>query len=235
MGPVRHSHSKRHIGDSKGSTDVLPGVQKIKSSIRQTKRLLAKASGRPSGSIYRQLDAGFSIGKISGGYPETSRKERLLSTRYHKIKFFERQKVVRRINQTKKKIQEEQASSSTSTLEKDLFEYRVQLNYILVSLPENEEIHLPLSPELRQNSNDDSPSSTEPADTDHQREQVKTWIREQMNSGALAGEPEEVQQSEQKSPQSNERQWDTQTKKKKKKEKAAEVVEEQEEEDDFFE
>ncbi|KAF5387230.1 hypothetical protein D9757_006811 [Collybiopsis confluens] len=211
MGPVRHSHSKRHIGDSKESTDVLPGVQKIKSSIRQTKRLLAKASGRPSGSIYRQLYAGFSIGKISGGYPETSRKERLLSTRYHKIKFFERQKVVRRINQTKKKIQEEQASSSTSTLEKDLFEYRVQLNYIL-HYPKTKKYISLFPPELRQNSNDDSPSSTEPADTDHQREQVKTWIREQMNSGALAGEPEE-----------------------KKKEKAAEVVEEQEEEDDFFE
>lgn len=107
---------------------------------------------------------------------QISKKERANAVRYHKVKFFgafssfflgirmfirtiERQKVVRKLTQTKKRLETAEASSK-SELEHALTELRVDLNYILVSsypsshprtdnqiraaLPQNEEIHFPL-------------------------------------------------------------------------------------------
>lgn len=77
---------------------------------------------------------------------ELARKERTLAIRYHKVKFFgkgrfwhdicvaycstERQKVVRKINQTKKRLVS--TGSEQGDLENTLFDLRVDLNYILV-------------------------------------------------------------------------------------------------------
>ena len=82
---------------------------------------------------------------------QSARKERAMSVRYHKVKFFgkshylrigsclysddsERQKVVRKIGQTKKKLASTEKSSSLKKkkMENVLFELRVDLNYILV-------------------------------------------------------------------------------------------------------
>ena len=83
---------------------------------------------------------------------EVAQKERDLAVRYHKIKFFggsavfaalyirssvslhlfaERQKVTRKLNQTKK-AKELAKESEKKKLEEELLRYRVDLNYILV-------------------------------------------------------------------------------------------------------
>jgi hypothetical protein len=81
---------------------------------------------------------------------EKANKERTLATRYHKIKFFgvcprqwtscfiydrvlDRQKLLRKIKQTKSRLEEDGVSSKCgSALEAELFELRVDLNYVLV-------------------------------------------------------------------------------------------------------
>jgi hypothetical protein len=84
-------------------------------------------------------------------HAELARKERTLAVRYHKIKFFgkcsfrhnicvsygcaERQKVVRKVNQAKKRLAS--ADGDTGTLEATLFDLRIDLNYILVSRVNN--------------------------------------------------------------------------------------------------
>lgn len=86
---------------------------------------------------------------------ESSRKERTMSVRYHKVKFFgelnifslglaivslprgpqERQKVVRKISQTTKKLSSDDLTpKSKKKMEAALLELRVDLNYIMVSL-----------------------------------------------------------------------------------------------------
>ena len=81
---------------------------------------------------------------------ETKRKEQSLATRDHKIKFFgkfyqrfklncllityfpERQKVVRKIVQVKKEVEDTLIQSKLGELRTTLLELRVDLNYILV-------------------------------------------------------------------------------------------------------
>jgi hypothetical protein len=80
---------------------------------------------------------------------EKANKERTLATRYHKIKFFgvcprqwtscfiydrvlDRQKLLRKIKQTKSRLEEDGVSQVRKTLEAELFELRVDLNYVLV-------------------------------------------------------------------------------------------------------
>ena len=75
-----------------------------------------------------------------------ARKERHLALKYHKVKFFgeerslvfilfclssaERQKVIRKINQVKRRLASDEGNSDE--LESTLYELRVDLNYILV-------------------------------------------------------------------------------------------------------
>jgi hypothetical protein len=81
---------------------------------------------------------------------ERANKERALATRYHKVKFFgasscimktlaiykqstDRQKLLRKIKQTKKRLEDEEISSKVrKVLKTELFELRVDLNYVLV-------------------------------------------------------------------------------------------------------
>ena len=83
---------------------------------------------------------------------EKANKERTLATRYHKVKFFgacpgpwtswhiydpvlDRQKLLRKIKQTKSRLEGDSASSKVRrALEAELFELRVDLNYVLVRL-----------------------------------------------------------------------------------------------------
>ena len=83
---------------------------------------------------------------------EKANKERTLATRYHKVKFFgacsgprtswhiydqalDRQKLLRKIKQTKSRLKEDGVSSKVRrSLEAELFELRVDLNYVLVRL-----------------------------------------------------------------------------------------------------
>lgn len=87
---------------SSGPSSGLPGASKIKSSIRQTKRLLAKPNLAPGTKIeaerrLKSLEADLEV--ASHKHVEKSR-----ATRYHRIKFVERQKLVRRIARCKRNL-----------------------------------------------------------------------------------------------------------------------------------
>lgn len=139
--------------------ETVPGVQKLKASLRQTRRLLAKVS---LDSLYASklilsqdnLAANVRVGterrlkslQADLEHAETANKERAVAIRYHKVKFFgefctppsqlstykqplERQKVLRKIQQTKRELEK---SPAKPDLESRLLELRVDLNYILV-------------------------------------------------------------------------------------------------------
>ncbi|KAJ7750118.1 hypothetical protein DFH07DRAFT_828242 [Mycena maculata] len=192
MGPVRNNktraepessapvagpskpHPKR-VNPARESTSV-PGVQKLKSSLRQTRRLLAKDTLAADVRVeterrLKALEADLEVAELG-------KKERALAVKYHKIKFFERQKVVRKLNQTKKKI----AAQDSEELQSALQELRVDLNYIL-HYPKTKKYVSLFPPELRKG------EAQEPS-ADAGRDEVRTWIRAQMDSGELSAEPE---------------------------------------------
>ncbi|KAF8339342.1 hypothetical protein F5887DRAFT_981068 [Amanita rubescens] len=163
----RQFHKKKQEKDS----NALPGVQKIKASLRQTRRLLAK--DKLAADVRVATERRLKALEADLQHAELARKERTLAVRYHKIKFFERQKVVRKINQAKKRL-----ASADATL----FDLRIDLNYIL-HYPKMEK-YISLFPsevrlgEARQ-------VDAEAAKTDVRRQEIRSWIREKMNSGDL--------------------------------------------------
>ncbi|KIK60867.1 hypothetical protein GYMLUDRAFT_73683 [Collybiopsis luxurians FD-317 M1] len=243
MGPIRSS-KRRSLPEP---SETLPGIQKIKASIRQTKRLLAKE--KLTADVRVTAERKLKSLEADLAKAETNRKEKTLSIRYHKVKFFERQKVTRKINQTKRKIsqlqeEDEGSSSAITVLEKELYEHRVELNYIL-HYPKTKKYISLFPPEVRHKSDtSDNTNAPETKETDQQRQEIKQWIREQMSAGSLPAEPEDVEQSpEQKPTPMNSKsgtEWPGNAKKKTKtkeseKDKKREKEAEEEEEDDFFE
>ncbi|KAJ3852004.1 hypothetical protein EV368DRAFT_74292 [Lentinula lateritia] len=214
--------NKRPSSDTEPS--VLPGVQKIKSAIRQTKRLLARE--KLAADVRVTSERKLKSLEADLAKAELSRKERALSTRYHKIKFFERQKIVRKINQTKRKLSEADPSSQ-GVLQTELHEHRVDLNYIN-HYPKTKKYISLFPSDVR---NDLIPMSESPSvETDQARNELKKWIRDQMAAGILPTAPEDTQRSQRNTKQTN---WDV-TFQGKSKEK--EVVGEMDNrKDDFFE
>ncbi|KAE9386259.1 hypothetical protein BT96DRAFT_968368 [Gymnopus androsaceus JB14] len=245
MGPVRtekptarKSSSSNSISDPSkrrfkrpntdaDSSSVSTGVQKIKAAIRQTKRLLAKE--KLAADVRVTTERKLKSLEADLTKAESNRKERTLSTRYHKVKFFERQKVVRKINQTKKKLSEATASSSRQTLETELYEHRVELNYIN-HYPKTKKYISLFPPEVRNKSSSEVTADPSSAESNEEREGIKKWVREQMEAGTLPDEPEDAQRSQ------NEWKQTEYTKgKKATNEQSADAEGEPEEKDDFFE
>ncbi|KAI0714061.1 hypothetical protein C8T65DRAFT_645375, partial [Cerioporus squamosus] len=131
---------------------------------------------------------------------EQARLERTMATRYHKIKFFERQKVTRRIAQVKKQLAAAPEKKERRKLEVRLEGLRVDLNYIL-HYPKTKKYISLFPPEVRQGGKDKDAEQVareekEKSETDRQREEVRKWVREQMEAGALSEEPEVEQKAE---------------------------------------
>lgn len=64
---------------------------------------------------------------------ETQQRERKLMGRYHKVKFFERRKLERRIGKAKRVLKEEGSDKEEKKVaQKELWRDRVLLNYVLV-------------------------------------------------------------------------------------------------------
>ncbi|EPQ31689.1 uncharacterized protein PFL1_01022 [Pseudozyma flocculosa PF-1] len=101
------------------SLEGIPGAGKLKSSIRQTKRLLAKENLAPG----TKIEAERRLAALTADLEklQSSREEKNVSARYHKVKFFERQKLVRKIKQTKKAIEqlEKKASKASDASDSD--------------------------------------------------------------------------------------------------------------------
>lgn len=66
--------------------ESLPGVQKIKSSLRQTRRLLSKEN--LAADVRVETERRLKALEADLARAETARKERTYAIKYHKVKFF---------------------------------------------------------------------------------------------------------------------------------------------------
>ncbi|KAJ7099344.1 hypothetical protein B0H15DRAFT_543577 [Mycena belliarum] len=172
-GPSKIKPAHRKPTHDSGAT---PGLQKLKSSLRQTRRLLAK--DKLAADVRVETERRLKALEADLEVAELGKKERALAVRYHKVKFFERQKVVRKLNQTKKKI----SAGDTPELQSKLHALRVDLNYIL-HYPKTKKYISLFPPELRKG------ETQEPAN-DAGRDEVRAWVTTQMASGEVSAEPE---------------------------------------------
>ncbi|KAG1767482.1 hypothetical protein EV702DRAFT_1146805 [Suillus placidus] len=177
-GPKR-AKQKRH--KLQNTEESLPGVQKIKSSLRQTRRLLAKEN--LAADVRVETERRLKALEADLARAETARKERTYAMKYHKVKFFERQKLVRRIKQVKRDLTSAQGKEKTK-LEGELESLRVDLNYIL-HYPKTRKYISLFPPERRQI---DTVSTT--SDDNDQRITVRALIQDQMQRGEISKQPE---------------------------------------------
>jgi len=174
--------------DNGAEPNGLPGVQKLKSQLRQTRRLLAKDNLAADVRVeterrLKSLEADLEMA-------ERTRKERAFAVRYHKIKFFERQKVVRKISQTKKKLSAKDLNSRLRReLETALLNLRVDLNYIL-HYPKLQKYISLFPPEVRHGETPQPELEEEKAKTDTRRAELRASIRKKMEEMQLSREPE---------------------------------------------
>ncbi|CAE6421112.1 unnamed protein product [Rhizoctonia solani] len=102
-----------------------------------------------------------------------------MAVRYHKIKFFDKRKVARKIGQLKRALEApELDKKERKKLQKELLSHRVDLNYIL-NYPKLDK-YIALYPS--------SESSDE--QTDKLREERRLLVRQAMESGEMDAEPE---------------------------------------------
>ncbi|KAI0686284.1 hypothetical protein BC835DRAFT_1288400 [Cytidiella melzeri] len=192
---------------------AVPGVQKIKAALRQTRRLLAKDKLAADVRVaterkQRALEADLATA-------ERARKERTIAQRYHKVKFFERQKVTRKLKQVQRMLEVSTDKKEKKKLGKALLELRIDLNYIL-HYPKLKKYISLFPPEVRQPHDDHAASdpkgkskeeekdASDKAATDHQREEIRQQIREQMKNGELSLEPEKEEHHHSRTPKQGE-------------------------------
>ncbi|KAJ1306035.1 hypothetical protein OPQ81_010748 [Rhizoctonia solani] len=187
MPPIRHKDSKsknlKHHSDTKDRKYKKrpkpdePGIQKIKSALRQTHRLLRKENLAADVRIaserrLKSLEADLAKAEIR-------KKERTMAVRYHKIKFFDKRKVTRKINQTKRALEAPGLDKKErKKLQKELLSHRVDLNYIL-NYPKLDK-YIALYPSSE--SSDDQ--------TVKLREERRLFVRQAMERGEMDAEPE---------------------------------------------
>ncbi|KAG8733245.1 18S rRNA maturation protein [Ceratobasidium sp. 423] len=187
MPPLRHRDNKSRKG--KGYSDTKdrkykkksnpdePGIQKIKSAIRQTRRLLAKDD--LAADVRIESERRLKSLETDLAKAEIRKKERTMAVRYHKIKFFDKRKVTRKIGQVKRALEApELDKKERKKLQKELLSHRVDLNYIL-NYPKLEK-YVALYPSSE--SSDDQ--------TDKLREERRHLVRQAMERGEMDAEPE---------------------------------------------
>ncbi|PIL33703.1 hypothetical protein GSI_04328 [Ganoderma sinense ZZ0214-1] len=199
-----HPSSASSSNANNSNPNSVPGVQNIKAALRQTRRLLAK--DRLAADVRVATERRLKALEGDLARAEAARVERTLATRYHKVKFFERQKILRKLAQAKRQLAEGQGEDGEALgkkerrkLEKMVAGLRVDLNYVL-HYPKTKKYISLFPPEARkgrvgEGEGDDDEEMDEneekgKAETDRQREEVRTWVREQMEAGALSAEPE---------------------------------------------
>lgn len=234
-------------------------MNQLKAALRQTKRFLARENVEPG----KRQEAERRLIAIEQDIQakQTQSVERNNAKRYHKIRFFERQKLVRRIKKLKKSLAED-GEEEKETREKELQEARVLLNYVL---------HYPMShkyvalfPSTATSSTDfdlatlftvaiahpqASGGEPEPADASRKKAvEVRKQIEQEMEAGTISTEPEvelEKRGHEQDGPSSTSskrKRLDLETTKPQKKKQRddededveADGDEEEEDRDDFF-
>ncbi|KAF9529756.1 hypothetical protein CPB83DRAFT_852126 [Crepidotus variabilis] len=187
-----HTNGKhRRQNNVQKASDVTPGIQKIKAALRQTKRLLAK--DKLAANVRVETERRLKALEADLHSAELSKKERTFAVRYHKIKFFERQKVTRKIRQTQRRLEASEQKSERKRLKAELAELRTDLNYIL-HFPKFKKYISLFPPEIRKGEEDTVPiSPAETQNTETEREEIRSWIRTQMELKELPGDPETTQ------------------------------------------
>ncbi|KAG9119907.1 18S rRNA maturation protein [Ceratobasidium sp. 392] len=190
MPPTRSKHSRpkdKNNADgnrqkyAKKSNRDEPGVQKLKASLRQTRRLLAKEN--IGADVRIQTERRLKSLEADLAKAEIRRKERSMAVRYHKIKFFDKQKVTRKINQTKRALEaSELDKKERKKLQKALLAHRVDLNYI-INYPKLVK-YVSLYPSST------STGDSNAAETDQLREERRAVVRQAMERGEMDTEPE---------------------------------------------
>ncbi|OXG26364.1 rRNA-processing protein EFG1 [Cryptococcus neoformans Bt120] len=137
----------------------IPGLSKLKSSIRQTKRLLAKENLEPGLRVSTQRRLTSLEADLAAA--ERREVEKKNGAKYHKVKFFERQKLVRLIKRFKRKLSDSETSSrKRSKHEEELLDARIMLNYVLHYPNTQKYISLfPSNPDQTEDGDDDDDSS----------------------------------------------------------------------------
>ncbi|WWC88642.1 uncharacterized protein L201_003555 [Kwoniella dendrophila CBS 6074] len=136
------------------SSDALPGLSKLKGQIRQTKRLLAKDTLEPGLRVQTQRRLTSLENDLATALKRDVEKKN--GAKYHMVKFFERQKLLRIIKRIQKKLKDEDKSEKKKAkLEEELNDARIMMNYVL-NFP-NTEKYISLFPP----SSSSSSSSTE--------------------------------------------------------------------------
>src|SRR6267154_4955500 len=82
----KRNKQKRSHPYPDNAQDSLPGVQKIKSSLRQTRRLLAKE--HLAADVRVETERRLKALEADLARAETAKKERTYAVKYHKVKFF---------------------------------------------------------------------------------------------------------------------------------------------------
>ncbi|CEH13248.1 Uncharacterized conserved protein [Ceraceosorus bombacis] len=122
-----HAKSKGGADDA-DEDDTKPGLSKMKAALRQTKRLLARDDLPPDARQQAQRRLQALTHDVQTRERENVERENARNS--HRARFFERQKLVRRIKQLKTTLSQGEAKDASVT-EAQLFEARVRLNYVL--------------------------------------------------------------------------------------------------------
>ncbi|KAI6007770.1 hypothetical protein F5J12DRAFT_905595 [Pisolithus orientalis] len=184
MAPSRAKQASKDTSDLGGKSkkkrrtepeDALPGVQKIKSSLRQAKRLLSKES--LAANVRVETERRVRALEADLVNAQNARKLRAMASRYHKVKFFERQKVTRKIKQVKRNLATTEGEEK-ARLELDTH-YPPIKKYISLFPPEVRKPNASLT--------------TVTFEDDDERSRIRKLIRSQMERGELSLEPENEQ------------------------------------------
>ncbi|OCF57079.1 hypothetical protein L486_05938 [Kwoniella mangroviensis CBS 10435] len=248
-GPSRPRPTHKIPTVEQRSGDALPGTSKLKGQIRQTKRLLAKDTLEPGLRVQTQRR----LTSLEADLANATKRdvEKKNGAKYHMVKFFERQKLLRIIKRLQRKLKEAEEPKSDKKLIKykeELEDARVMMNYVL-NFP-NTEKYISLFPPSSSSQHESStkepkltiPPLLRPPPTSQQLEgeydksakrryEILLEIRELMQQGKLSENPEEEVKREKKEKVSL---VSTEDKFTSKNTKGGEKGED-EEEDDFFE
>lgn len=126
--------------NNRGGVAKAPSVTQVKNKIRSVQRMLNKLD-LPAEAKAKQEAV---LAKLNEDMRKAKRTrlESHRSTKYHKVKFFERRKCERRIGQAEKKLAASTDAAERTELEQQLEAHRLDLQYIRYFPPEHKYISL---------------------------------------------------------------------------------------------
>jgi len=185
-----HKERKRRRGNvERGQIGESQSLNRLKSALRQTRRFLAKEDIPPRLRIEneRRLEA------LNQQLNELERNthERRNAVRYHMVKFVERKKILRKINQVKTQLVDV-TTSDRKSLEKQLLQLRCDLHYILNFPNDRKYVSLLVDgeyvPHKVKSVTQEASTSANTADTE--RSNIRKIMKKAMKIGELTAEPE---------------------------------------------